>query len=111
MWEVSPWQYFTATIVSFDSNTLQYTIVWDDQDPSGRIVDYYNLALDRVPEHDEIAIGSVVLFPQGKYKGQEGVRLGGQRYHQVNKNILIILFLWLLVCIDSKLSCFLFVIL
>lgn len=82
MWEVSPWQYFTATIVSFDSNTLQYTIVWDDQDPSGRIVDYYNLALDRVPEHDEIAIGSVVLFPQGKYKGQEGVRLGGQRYHQ-----------------------------
>lgn len=82
MWEVSPWQYFTATIVSFDSNSLKYTINWDDQDPSGRIVDYYNLALDRVPDPDEVAIGSIVLFPQGKYKGQEGVRLGGQRYHQ-----------------------------
>ena len=84
MWEMSKWQYFTATIVSFDPSTLMYTINWDDQDPSGRIVDYYNLALDRVPEPDEIALGSIVLFPQGKYKGQEGVRLGGQRYHQVS---------------------------
>ena len=84
MWEMSKWQYFTATIVSFDSDNLKYTINWDDQDPSGRIVDYYNLALDRVPEPDEVAIESIVLFPQGKYKGQEGVRLGGQRYHQVS---------------------------
>lgn len=82
MWSKTPWQYFTATIVSFDSNTLKYTIIWDDQDPSGRVVDYYNLALDRVPESDEIAVGTIVLFPQGKYRGQEGVRLGGQRYHQ-----------------------------
>lgn len=111
MWEVSPWQYFTATIVSFDSNTLQYTIVWDDQDPSGRIVDYYNLALDRVPEHDEIAIGSIVLFPQGKYKGQEGVRLGGQRYHQVNKIFKLFYFYGCSSVFDIKLSCFLFVIL
>ena len=83
MWNKTPWQYFTATIVSFDSNTLRYTIIWDDQDPSGRVIDYYNLALDRIPEPDEIAIGTIVLFPQGKYRGQEGVRLGGQRYHQV----------------------------
>lgn len=82
MWESTPWQYFTATIVSFNSNALKYTINWDDQDPTGRVVDYFNLALDRVPEPDEIAIGSIVLFPQGKYRGQEGVRLGGLRYHQ-----------------------------
>lgn len=83
MWESTPWQYFTATIVSFNAQALKYTINWDDQDPTGRIIDYFNLALDRVPEPDEIAIGSIVLFPQGKYRGQEGVRLGGQRYHQV----------------------------
>lgn len=83
MWKCSPWQYFTARIVSFDVIALQYTINWDDQDPSGRIVDYYNLALDRVPDPDEVATGSIVLFPQGTYKGREGVRLGGQRYHQV----------------------------
>ncbi|KAK2552504.1 hypothetical protein P5673_026340 [Acropora cervicornis] len=82
MWKCSPWQYFTARIVSFDVIDLQYTINWDDQDSSGRIVDYYNLALDRVPDPDEVAVGSIVLFPQGTYKGQEGVRLGGQRYHQ-----------------------------
>lgn len=82
MWESTPWQYFTATIVSFNSEKLQYKINWDDQDPTGRIIDYYNLALDRVPEPDEVAIGSIVLFPQGKYRGQEGVRLGGLRYHQ-----------------------------
>ncbi|XP_068689361.1 uncharacterized protein [Montipora foliosa] len=82
MWERTPWQYFTATIVSFDVVALKYTINWDDQDPSGRLVDYYNLALDRVPDPDEVATGSIVLFPQGKYRGQEGVRLGGQRYHQ-----------------------------
>ncbi|XP_048580168.1 uncharacterized protein LOC116604300 [Nematostella vectensis] len=82
MWSVSMWQYFTATIVSFDPNTLKFTIEWDDQDPSGRVIDYYNLALDRVPDDDEIAVGSIVLFPQGAYKGKEGVRLGGQRWHQ-----------------------------
>ncbi|KAJ7352717.1 hypothetical protein OS493_034322 [Desmophyllum pertusum] len=82
MWESTPWQYFTATIVSFNSKALKYNINWDDQDPTGRVIDYYNLALDRVPEPDEIATGSTVLFPQGKYCGQAGVRLGGLRYHQ-----------------------------
>ena len=83
MWSCSMWQYFTATIVAFDARELRYTIEWDDHDPSGRVVDYYNLALDQVPDHDEVAVGSVVLFPQGKYSGEEGVRLGGMRYHQV----------------------------
>ena len=85
MWSFTMWQYFTATIESFDVKELKYTIRWDDQDPSGRVIDYYNLALDRVPDKDEIATGSIVLFPQGKYRGQEGVRLGGMRYHQVKK--------------------------
>ncbi|XP_031566879.1 uncharacterized protein LOC116301857 [Actinia tenebrosa] len=82
MWEVSMWQYFTATIVNFNARTLKFEIIWDDQDPSGRIIDYYNLALDRVPDDDEVAVGSIVLFPQGEYRGEEGVRLGGQRWHQ-----------------------------
>ena len=77
------WQYFTATIVSFDVETYKYTIDWDDQDPSGRVIDYFNLALDRIPDEDEVGMGTIVLFPQGAYRGQEGVRLGGQRWHQV----------------------------
>lgn len=83
MWSVSMWQYFTASIIRFDAEKLQFEIEWDDQDPSGRIIDYYNLALDRVPDDVEIGLGSIVLFPQGGYCGQEGVRLGGQRWHQV----------------------------
>ena len=82
MWVKTKWQYFDATIRRFIPETLQYEIEWDDQDPSGRIVDYYNLALNKVPDEKDIGIGSIVLFRQGAYRGQEGVRLGGKRWHQ-----------------------------
>nr|XP_039270005.1 uncharacterized protein LOC120344759 [Styela clava] len=85
MWGASKWQYFTATIVGFDSSSLKYTIEWDDGDPTGRVIDYYNLALDKVPSPDQIGVGSKVLFHQGEYKQQEvhGVtRSGGFRWHQ-----------------------------
>lgn len=82
MWVKTKWQYFDATIRRFIPETLQYEIEWDDQDPSGRIVDYYNLALNKVPNEKDIGVGSIVLFRQGGYRGQEGVRLGGKRWHQ-----------------------------
>ena len=64
----SKWQYFTATIVSFDKISLEYEINWDDNDPTGRIVHYSNIAIDQVPDEKMIAIGSDVLFSQGQYK-------------------------------------------
>jgi len=85
MWSSSMWQYFTATIESFDRNTLRYTIDWDDNDPTGREVDYFNLALDKVPSEDSVAVGSTVLFHQGRYNATliQGVsRSGGLRWHQ-----------------------------
>ena len=48
LWGCSQWQYFTATIVSFDRKTLLYTIEWDDKDPTGRHVHYTDIALDQV---------------------------------------------------------------
>ena len=82
MWSGSVWQYFHATIRRFLKDELKYEIDWDDQDTSGRIVDYFNLAVDRVPLQSEVGIGSIVLFQQGRYRGQEGVRTGGVRWHQ-----------------------------
>jgi hypothetical protein len=64
MWGQSKWQYFTATIVNFNTQTLFYTIDWDDKDPSGREVHYENIALDIEPDQDLIGIGSLVLFQQ-----------------------------------------------
>ena len=82
MWSGSEWQYFHATIRKVLKKSLMYEIDWDDQDSSGRIVDHYNLALDKVPLESEVGIGSIVLFQQGKYTGQAGVRTGGVRWHQ-----------------------------
>jgi hypothetical protein len=51
---------------------------WDDGDPSGRQVPYNRVALDEAPDADSIAVGTIVIFPQGRY------RLGGthgMRYH------------------------------
>jgi len=85
MWSSSKWQYFTATIVNFDRNTLKYTIEWDDKDPTGLIVDYFNLALDKIPAADSIAVGSTVLFHQAQYASAQvhGItRSSGLRWHQ-----------------------------
>ena len=82
MWVHTKWQYFHATIRRFIPDELQYEIDWDDQDTTGRIVDYFNLALDKSPSPKDISIGSVVLFPQGNYKGSEGGATEGIRWHQ-----------------------------
>lgn len=34
------WAYYLATVESFDPNTLEYTVNWDDQDPTGRVQSY-----------------------------------------------------------------------
>ena len=82
MWVHTQWQYFHATIRRFIPDELKYEIDWDDQDTTGRIVDYFNLALDKSPDPKEISIGSIVLFPQGYYKGSEGGATEGIRWHQ-----------------------------
>lgn len=74
--------YYMATVASFDSNTLQYTVDWDDGDPSGKVQPYDQVALDIVPDPDDVGVGSIVFFPQGTYRGTEGNNSGGQRYHE-----------------------------
>ena len=81
MWGMSQWQYFTATVVDYDpvemlefhcwlqtNNILfrEYTIDWDDNDPTGRTVNFQNIALDVQPDQQSINIGTIVLFKQGK---------------------------------------------
>lgn len=83
MWSSTPWQYFHAVIRRFIPSKLQFEIDWDDPDPTGRIVDYFNLAMDKSPDANEISIGSIVLFPQGEYVGGPlGGTYGGVRWHQ-----------------------------
>jgi len=85
MWSSTKWQYFTAKVVDFNKHSLKYTIDWDDGDPTGRTVDYFNLALDIIPDADEIGVNSEVLFHQGKYKSTQVagvVRSAGLRWHQ-----------------------------
>ena len=44
---------------------MTYEINWDDGDPSGRVQPTYLIALNRVPNHDEVHVGQKVFFPQG----------------------------------------------
>ena len=41
-----------------------------------------NIALDRVPEKDELGVGDIVLFPQGDYNAGSTQETGGVRWHQ-----------------------------
>jgi len=43
----------------------EYTIDWDDNDPTGRKINFQNVALDVQPDEQSIDIGTVVLFKQG----------------------------------------------
>lgn len=82
MWGQSRWQYFTATIKRFIKDSLKYEIDWDDGDETGRIVDYFNIAKDRIPDENELGVGSVILFPQGAYKAGKTQVTGGRRWHE-----------------------------
>ena len=48
----------------------------------GRIVDYFNIAVDKVPDENEIGVGSIILFPQGSYNPSGSQLTGGLRWHQ-----------------------------
>eukprot|EP00052_Salpingoeca_macrocollata_P003802 m.37781 g.37781 ORF g.37781 m.37781 type:complete len:698 (-) comp13669_c0_seq1:33-2126(-) len=74
--------YYMATVVGFDKKTMSYQVNWDDGDPSGRVMPYDRVALDLTPREEDIGVGSLVVFPQGKYGGTQGNNTGGVRYHQ-----------------------------
>lgn len=76
------WAYYTATIVSFDRETLKYTVDWDDGDPTGKVQSYKDLAIDKVPSEDQVGVDSIVFFPQGGYSATAGNNTGGVRYHE-----------------------------
>ena len=82
---ISHWiehSYFTATIIRFIKEDMTFEIRWDDQDESGRFPPVTMVALDKVPDSRDVAVGLRVFFPQGSYSGQAGVRTGGMRYHE-----------------------------
>lgn len=74
--------YFTATIIRFIKEDMKFEINWDDEDESGRFPPLTMVALDKVPNSQEIVVGTRVFFPQGSYSGEAGVRTGGMRYHE-----------------------------
>ncbi|RMX53486.1 hypothetical protein pdam_00017081, partial [Pocillopora damicornis] len=76
------WAYYAATIVSFDRETLKYTVDWDDGDPTGKVQSYKDLAIDKIPSEDQVGVDSIVFFPQGGYGATEGNNTGGVRYHE-----------------------------
>ena len=45
------------TFNRFIKDSLKYEIDWDDGDSTGRIVDYFNIAKDRVPTEKELGTG------------------------------------------------------
>ena len=68
---ISHWnggQFFFSTIVSYDRETMCFTVDWDDGDTTGRVVKYNETAKDVVVDESDVAIGTKVLFPQGSYK-------------------------------------------
>lgn len=47
---------------------------------------FKHLALDVVPQADEVGVGSIVLFPQGQYVATAGQNNGGARWHEGTGN-------------------------
>ena len=79
-------QYFTATVSKFSPEKMLFTIDWDDGDTEGRLVKHENLAKNVAVAADRLAVGTKVLFPQGRYTAAElddGTnRLAGMRWHE-----------------------------
>ncbi|KAK3271094.1 hypothetical protein CYMTET_20536, partial [Cymbomonas tetramitiformis] len=61
------WQFFKAHINRFDSKTRTFTVDFDDGDKTNREQPFDLVYPDRIPEADVVAVGSLVLFPQGEY--------------------------------------------
>ena len=51
--------------MAFDKTKFEYTVDWDDGDPSGRQESYKNVALNSVPRSDEIAVGTHCILSTG----------------------------------------------
>ena len=51
---------------------LTYTVSWHDGDQTGKEVHYDELALDATPATVDVGVGTVVIFPQGRYRATEG---------------------------------------
>ncbi|XP_075244459.1 uncharacterized protein LOC142338555 [Convolutriloba macropyga] len=80
---ISHWQkgqFFFSTIVSFDRDSLCFTVDWDDGDTTGRVVKYNECAKDVQVEVSDVGVGTKVLFPQGEYT-LDG-KYGGFRYFE-----------------------------
>lgn len=45
-------------------------------------MNYENIAVDRIPDPDEIGVGSIILFSQGGYRAGDTQLTGGKRWHQ-----------------------------
>eukprot|EP00051_Salpingoeca_urceolata_P001710 m.43336 g.43336 ORF g.43336 m.43336 type:complete len:219 (+) comp11633_c0_seq1:375-1031(+) len=74
--------FYMSTVVAVDYETYEYTVDWDDGDPTGRKISHDNVALDVAPKRGQVRPGTRVIFPQGHYVGTEGVNGGGTRYHE-----------------------------
>ena len=71
--------YYTAKVAAFDRKERTFTVDWDDGDQKGRTQPYRLVCKHVPPAADEVGVGTVVLFTQGKYNF-EGHRL--DRYHE-----------------------------
>lgn len=59
------WAYYTATIVSFDRETLKYTVDWDDGDPTGKVQSYKVCRRNRyILGENEVFTGENSLFTE-----------------------------------------------
>ena len=65
-----------------NSRLQDFAVAWDDGDSTGTEMGFDRVALDSTPKEDEIGVGTIVLFPQGRYRATEGSNEGGERWHQ-----------------------------
>ena len=43
--------------IRFARDSLKYEVNWDDGGTTGRIIDYFNIALDKPPPENQLGIG------------------------------------------------------
>ena len=77
------WAFYFATVVNYDTETMRYTVNWDDNDSTGRSTDYQYVVVDKTPLNKDLAIGTEVLFEQGNYRLnlEDGNVTTGFRWH------------------------------
>jgi hypothetical protein len=73
--------YYEARVVQFDAKAREFEVAWDDGDKTGTRQQYEQVCLNVPPEEDDVAVSTIVYFPQGKYRF-EGEQQR-DRYHEV----------------------------